>query len=188
MEEFLLKFEAELHICLPGFVMCILPGIDDQNEGMSKKVEKVLRKTERIVGTRLFFATLWQTILRSSRTRMGGLKYLQRGTLPRNLEQAKETEIFPVSKTISMQDQAVSVLNAAGSEFYDVEMERKARLSQEDYDYFYYPCKGKLVTNALLSCLSDTSVYVNRYALDLMISHMPIHSDQNSHEMNVTLV
>ena len=96
MEEYLLKFESELHICLPGFIMCILPGIDDQNEGMSKKVERVLRKTERIVGTRLFFATLWQTILRSSRTRMGGLKFLQRNTLPRNLDHAKETEIFVI--------------------------------------------------------------------------------------------
>lgn len=61
-------------------------------------------------------------------------------------------------------------------------------MSIEDYDYFYYPLKGKIVTNTLLNCLSDPSVYVNRYALDFIISHMPINSDLNSHEINVTLV
>ena len=52
-----------------------------------------------------------------------------------------------------MQDQATTVITADGSEAHSEEMEKKARLSQEDYDYFYYPCKGKLVTNALLACL-----------------------------------
>ena len=31
-----------MHIALSGFLLCMLPGIDDQNELMSKKVERVL--------------------------------------------------------------------------------------------------------------------------------------------------
>lgn len=62
------------------------------------------------------------------------------------------------------------------------------KFAWEDYDYFYYPLKGKIVTNTILNCLSDSSVYVNRFALDFIISHMPIQSQTNIDEINVTLV
>jgi len=61
-------------------------------------------------------------------------------------------------------------------------------MNGEDYDYFFYPLKGKIVTNTILNCLSDPSVYVNRFALEYIITHMPIHSHINSVEMNITLV
>lgn len=61
-------------------------------------------------------------------------------------------------------------------------------MTLDDYDYFYYPLKGKIVTNTILNCLSDTSVYVNRFALDFIISHMPILTNINHHDMNITLV
>ena len=44
------------------------------------------------------------------------------------------------------------------------------------------------MTNALLNCLSDTSVYVNRFSLDFIISHLPINNSPCPLEMNVTLV
>lgn len=53
-------------------------------------------------------------------------------------------------------------------------------MNGDDYDYFFYPMKGKIVTNTLLNCLSDSSVYVNWFALDYIISHMPINSRINS--------
>ena len=58
----------------------------------------------------------------------------------------------------------------------------------EDYDYFYYPQKGKLVTNSLIECLHDNTVFVNRLSLDFIISHMPIHNSLNSEAINITLV
>lgn len=61
-------------------------------------------------------------------------------------------------------------------------------MNGDDYDYFFYPMKGKIVTNTLLNCLSDSSVYVNWFALDFIISHMPINSRINSQDVNVTLV
>jgi len=46
-----------------------------------------------------------------------------------------------------------------------------------------------MVSNAIMACLSDeNSVYVNRYALDFLISHFPIHSDVNHIDMKITLV
>ena len=58
----------------------------------------------------------------------------------------------------------------------------------EDYNFFYYPLKGKIVTNTILNCLSDNNVYVNWLALDFIISHMPINSDINTSDINITLV
>lgn len=78
MENYFLKLKPELLISLSGFMVCLLPGVDDQNEYMSKTVERILRMAEEIVGTRIFFGTVWQTILKSPRTRMGGLKFIQR--------------------------------------------------------------------------------------------------------------
>lgn len=74
----MLKLVEEMHLCLNGFLLCMLPGIDDQNELMAKKVERVLQKTETIVGTRMFYGAIWLTLLRSPRARMGGLKYIEK--------------------------------------------------------------------------------------------------------------
>lgn len=69
------------------------------------------------------------------------------------------------------------------------ELQRAQRFTIEDYDYFYYPNKGKLVTNALLACFNDSSIYVNRYSLDFLISHMPIlNPEYLNEEMSITIV
>ncbi len=97
MEKYLLKFEEELHLCLPGFLSSLLPGIDDQNEAMSRKVERVLKETETIVGTRYFYGTIWQSLMNSARVRMGALKFIEKN-IPKNWEQYKnmEMEVFPL--------------------------------------------------------------------------------------------
>ena len=60
----------------------------------------------------------------------------------------------------------------------------------QDYFYFYYPNKSKLVINALMQGLSivEPQVYVNRGTLDFLISHMPINSNINSTPERVRLV
>lgn len=59
-----------------------------------------------------------------------------------------------------------------------------------DYFFFYYPNKSKLVLNALIAGLStsEVQVYVNRATLDFMVSHMPINSEINSIQENISLV
>lgn len=79
-----------------------------------------------------------------------------------------------------MQGGTIRILPVTGSQIAAEEEERAGRMNGDDYDYFFYPMKGKIVTNTLLNCLSDSSVYVNRFALDYIISHMPINSRINS--------
>ena len=106
MENYLLKLEDELHICLSGFLVCILPGIDDQNEQTARRVERILVKTEEIVGTRIFYGSIWMALLRSPRTRMGGLKFIER-KIPKTIDQAKTTRIFPIRTIVTMSSQNV---------------------------------------------------------------------------------
>jgi hypothetical protein len=95
VEEQILKFVKELHVCLSGFMVCMLPALDDQSEAIVKKVEDILNQTENIVGTRMFYGTVWMTLMRSSRTRIGGFKYIEK-FIPKNIEAAKKRKIHPI--------------------------------------------------------------------------------------------
>ena len=160
MEKYLLELPNELHLCLSGFMVCMLPGLDDQSEAICKRVERIMLKTESIVGTRTFYGTLWLTLLRSPRTRMGGLKYISK-LIPKNPEAAQETKIYSINKKIFMTDRRIIMKSASNEPVRLDEIERLKRMSLEDYDYFYYPQKGKLVINSLIECIHDNSVYVN---------------------------
>jgi hypothetical protein len=53
-----------------------------------KKVESILAKTEEIVGTRPFYGEIWKAMLRTPRTRLSAIKYLEK-RIPKDLEIAK---------------------------------------------------------------------------------------------------
>jgi len=67
--EHLLLFEKELSLSLPGFMICMLPALEDQSGDKVKRVEEILRKTESIVGTSEFYGEIWKAMLRTPRTR-----------------------------------------------------------------------------------------------------------------------
>lgn len=71
-------------------------------------------------------------------------------------------------------------------------MEEEKRNDIQDlnnYFYFYFPNKSKLVMNALKASLSleIKEVKSSRAALDFLISHMPINSVLNSIDENISL-
>lgn len=89
MQKQVLKFERELVLCLPGFLVCMLPALEEQNSEQLKKIEEVLAETEKIVGTSKFFGEIWKTIIRSPRCRLSGIKYLDR-KIPKDIDTAKK--------------------------------------------------------------------------------------------------
>ena len=68
--------DQELILCLPGFLVSILPGLDDQNEQIHKLIKEIFGKTRQKVGETNFFGVFWAVILRTTRVRLSGLKYL----------------------------------------------------------------------------------------------------------------
>jgi hypothetical protein len=67
----------------------MLPALEDQNAEKLKKVEDILKDTEKIVGTSEFYGEIWKAMLRTPRTRLSAIKYLDK-RIPRDLESAKE--------------------------------------------------------------------------------------------------
>lgn len=168
-------------------MVCMLPALDDQSEAITKKVEDILIKTEKIVGTKMFYGTIWMTLLRSSRTRIGGLKFIDK-SIPKDLALAKKKKIFPVRMLMKCINKHLVIRSAHDSEVLAEEEERLERLDSLDYYYFYYPQKGKLVINSLMACMMDNSVYVNRMVIDFMNTHLGVQSGILKTEENSVLI
>ena len=81
--------EKELILSLPGFMLCMLPALEDQNGEIIKKVEYILQETEKIVGTSEFYGEIWKAMLRTSRARLSAIRYLEK-RIPKDLRQAKQ--------------------------------------------------------------------------------------------------
>jgi hypothetical protein len=84
IEKYFLKLERELHMCLSGFIVCMLPAFEDQNSQILKRVERIFKRTEEIVGTSTFFGAIWMSMLRTPRTRLAGIKFLEKN-IPKSL-------------------------------------------------------------------------------------------------------
>jgi hypothetical protein len=80
-------FKKELVLAFPGFLVCMLPALDEQNSELLKQIESILLKAEEIIGTSKFFGEIWKTIIRTPRARLAGFKYLDR-RIPKDLETA----------------------------------------------------------------------------------------------------
>jgi hypothetical protein len=56
----------------------MIPALEDQNSELLKRVERILSKTEEIVGTSKFFGEIWKTMIRTPRARLSAIKFLDR--------------------------------------------------------------------------------------------------------------
>ena len=74
----MLKLENEVILSLPGLLLTMLPALEDQNGEILKKVEEILKETEAIVGTSAFFGEIWKAMLRTPRSRLSAIKYLDK--------------------------------------------------------------------------------------------------------------
>ena len=83
----MLKFKKELILSLPGFMLCMLPALEDQQSEILKSVDAVLKKTEQIVGTSEFYGEIWKAMLRTPRARLSAIRYLEK-RIPINKEMA----------------------------------------------------------------------------------------------------
>ena len=53
-----------------------MPGLEDQNEQIHKLIKEIFLKARQKVGETNFFGIFWAVILRTTRVRLSGLKYL----------------------------------------------------------------------------------------------------------------
>ena len=87
----MLQLEHELVISLPGFIMCMLHALAEpmpiENSDLVLTAERIMERTELIVGTSCFYGEIWKTMLRSQRCCLEAIKYLKR-KIPKTLKDA----------------------------------------------------------------------------------------------------
>ena len=66
----------EFILCLPGLLCSIIPGLDDNNDKMTKLIFDTLDLIKSRVKEHTFFGVYWTIILRDKHLRTSGMKYL----------------------------------------------------------------------------------------------------------------
>jgi hypothetical protein len=78
-----------------------------------KRVEIILGEAEKIVGTSEFFGEIWKAMLRTPRTRLSAIKYLEK-RIPKDLEAAKllskEGKIYISRYAVTVSQQKVKLV------------------------------------------------------------------------------
>jgi hypothetical protein len=74
--------DQELVLCLSGFLVSILPGLEEQNETLLKSIKEIFVKARQKVGESCFYGVLWTVILRTQRMRLAGMKYISESLAP----------------------------------------------------------------------------------------------------------
>ena len=99
--------KKELILSLPGFILCMLPALEDQNGEILKRVESILQETEKIVGTSEFYGEIWKAMLRTPRARLSAIKYLDK-KIPQTIKHAREIRD---KKGIYISDYTIKIVN-----------------------------------------------------------------------------
>ena len=73
-----LQMGVELIPMLPGLVTSLLPGLEEQDESLQRKVLKVLDGIKQSVGQSFIIGAVWIAVLKTPKVRMAALKYLNK--------------------------------------------------------------------------------------------------------------
>ena len=85
--EKLLRFEKELVMSLSGFLMFLIPALEDNSQENVSKAYEILAQTEKFVGTSKLYGEIWKTVLRTPKARLPALRYMDR-RIPKNIDEA----------------------------------------------------------------------------------------------------
>jgi hypothetical protein len=85
--EKLLRFEKELVMSLSGFLIFLVPALEDTTPELISKAYEIMAKTEKFVGTSKLYGEIWKTALRTPRARLSALRYLEK-KIPKTIDEA----------------------------------------------------------------------------------------------------
>lgn len=92
-ENFLINIEILPMIV--GLVTSILPGLEEKDEGIQKKIVEILGKLQNCVGERFLVGALWIAILRTPKVRAMAIQYLTRLGKKKHLPSKEGNEAVP---------------------------------------------------------------------------------------------
>ncbi|MCQ2815665.1 MAG: dopey family protein [archaeon] len=76
LNKYILLPREELELCLPGLLVSILPGLEEQNETNTKLIKEIFNKIRLRLLDDVFYGNLWSIIIRNQRLRGAASKYI----------------------------------------------------------------------------------------------------------------
>lgn len=114
--EFITKHILELNaeefiVCNHGFMVSILPGLDDNDENLVRSIKEVYAKAREKIGNKTFFQGLWSVMLHTNRIRIAGIKYLL-DVVPTHIQITKDGRDYEEIKAEYYPNIRILVLNS----------------------------------------------------------------------------
>eukprot|EP01117_Protostelium_nocturnum_P017404 TRINITY_DN7085_c1_g4_i1.p1 TRINITY_DN7085_c1_g4~~TRINITY_DN7085_c1_g4_i1.p1 ORF type:complete len:1777 (-),score=358.26 TRINITY_DN7085_c1_g4_i1:8-5338(-) len=93
-EQYYLALGYEIVPCLSGLILSILPGLEDETSEHYERVMQLMDHIRSVVGSTLFYRSLWNGILVSSNARLPAFTYLME-RVPKNSDSKDLETILP---------------------------------------------------------------------------------------------
>ncbi|KRX02740.1 Armadillo-type fold [Pseudocohnilembus persalinus] len=101
VNDYMVPLDREIIPCLPGLLLCLVPGLEDNNEGLIKKLNLTMQNLFQAAGRRYFIGSLWMTIKRTNRGRAAAIKLLSK-FIPKCEEIIREESMLKRQSTTLM--------------------------------------------------------------------------------------
>lgn len=63
LNRYYFPLKLELIPCIPGLIISLLPGLNEQNEELQKSVYEAFKKAEECVGTKYLLGAVWMVFI-----------------------------------------------------------------------------------------------------------------------------
>lgn len=201
-----LSLGKELIPCLPGLVVSVLPGLDEQNEEVQKGVLFILDELLSQTGSpKEFIGCLWMALMRVPSVRTASIKYLTRRqkmkllamSSPNNqrdnspISSSKKTQQLPAPTLVLSEEPLEPKEHRSNSESFKQMHYRKAESAIEHAEIkeseIEFPYKSSLVISAILAALDDENIMVKRAMLDYLTLSVPVNKPElfDQEEMSI---
>ena len=177
----------ELILCFPGLLASLIPGLDDNDESITKLIfecfKDFIEKLNNLNESQIFFGSLWTLLLRNQNLRSGGMKFLLKyiityEELVQKSKEEKQNLIESYYPNIN-----ITVINALGEIIQD--KDKHTVINSMDFILTRFPlikenniitdeAKINLIIKALkLLTKNEPSIIrrLNRWVLGLVNSH-----------------
>ena len=134
--------KCEFKLCLSGMLICILPGLEEQNETLQKTIKEIFKESRNILGDEYFYGILWSIIFKNSRLRIDCIKYINE-TIPIYKDLSENESEFEICKKNFFPNTSILVLNSLKVLIEDSDLQTQ-RISM-DFIISHFPLNNNIL-------------------------------------------
>ena len=156
--KYYLILEIEMIPMLTGFVSCLLPGLEEQDETLQRQIIDLLNDVNTMVGDKFFLSTIWFVLLKNSKNRSACFKILNR-----KFGESITTKSLLIDHNYNLTEDQKS-----NSLLLKVLSEVKM---SNNHPGRFFPSSWTVI-NGICKCLEDDEVVTKKNCLDFMSKHV----------------